>query len=88
MTLAEIGRIIHEHESTVSRQLDRIRRSLRERVTEELLREVPAGDGKAADPGLDRAQVAAALEYALEDWAFDLPRALSGGAPAENPPKK
>lgn len=88
MTLAEIGRMTHEHESTVSRQLDRIRRSLRERVTEELLREIPAADGAAADPGLDRAQVAAALEYALEDWPFDLPRALSGGPPAANPPKE
>jgi RNA polymerase sigma-70 factor len=88
MTLAAIGRMIHEHESTVSRQLDRIRRSLRERVTEELLRDIPAADGEAADPGLDRAQVAAALDYALEDWAFDLPRALSGGPPAANPPKK
>jgi RNA polymerase sigma-70 factor len=88
MTLAEIGRMIHEHESTVSRQLDRIRRSLRERVTQELLREIPAGDGEAVDPGLDRAQVVAALEYALEDWAFDLPKALSGGRASENQPKK
>lgn len=88
ITLAEIGRMIHEHESTVSRQLDRIRRSLRERVSEELLRNIPAADGEAADPGLDQAQVKAALEYALEDWAFDLPKALSGGPPAANPPKK
>jgi len=38
LTLAEIGRVVHEHEATVSRKLDRSRRRLREGVTR-ILRE-------------------------------------------------
>src|SRR6202521_2344061 len=37
LTLAEIGRTMGEHESTVSRQIDRTRRTLREAVTRRLL---------------------------------------------------
>ena len=77
LTLAEIGRMLGEHESTVSRQLDRSRRALRESVTQRLLRGAPAKDGCAAEPALDEAQVELAFEYALEDWPFDLSRALS-----------
>jgi len=55
--LREIGRTQSEHESTVSRQLDRVRRELREAVTQALLRGVPARDGHGPEPGLDEAQV-------------------------------
>jgi RNA polymerase sigma-70 factor len=79
LTLAEIGRTLREHESTVSRQLERTRRRLRELVTEFLLRGVPATDGRAAQPGLDLAQVELVFEVAIEDWGFDLSRALSKG---------
>jgi RNA polymerase sigma-70 factor, ECF subfamily len=88
LTLAEIGRTVGEHESTVSRQLDRTRRVLRESVTQTLLRGAPARDGLAAEPGLDEAQVELAFEYALEDWPFDLSRALSKGETAADPPEK
>jgi RNA polymerase sigma-70 factor (ECF subfamily) len=64
-TLAEIGRMLREHESTISRQLDRTRRALREDVAAVLRR------------GLDETQIEQAFEYALEDWAFDLSRSLS-----------
>ena len=77
LTLAEIGRMLREHESTVSRQLERTRRALRENVTQGLLSGTPARDGCPAEPGLDAAQVALALEYALEEWPFDLSRSLS-----------
>jgi RNA polymerase sigma-70 factor (ECF subfamily) len=87
LTLAEIGRITGEHESTISRQLDRLRRNLGERVTLALQQAIPARDGRAPDRGLDGAQVALAFQYALEDWPFDLSRALSK-APAADPPKK
>jgi RNA polymerase sigma-70 factor (ECF subfamily) len=87
LTLAEIGRITGEHESTISRQLDRLRRSLGDRVTQVLQQAIPAHDGRAPDRGLDGAQVALAFQYALEDWPFDLSRALSK-APAADPPKK
>jgi RNA polymerase sigma-70 factor (ECF subfamily) len=88
LTLAEIGRTLGEHESTVSRQLDRTRRELRETATRTLLHGAPARDGLAADPGLDEAQVELAFEYALEDWPFDLSRALSKGETAVEPPEK
>jgi RNA polymerase sigma-70 factor len=77
LTLGEIGRMLREHESTVSRQIERIRRVLRERVTEFLRKEFPASDGRKAEPPLDPAQVKLALEYAVEDWPFDLSQALS-----------
>jgi RNA polymerase sigma-70 factor len=88
LTLAEIGRTLGEHESTVSRQLDRIRRELREGVTQTLRRGAPARDGHGPEPGLDEAQVDLAFEYALSDWPFDLSRALSKGESAVDPPEK
>jgi RNA polymerase sigma-70 factor (ECF subfamily) len=87
-TLAEIGRELGEHESTVSRQLDRIRRTLRENVTESLQRGRAAPNSNGALAGLDQAQVDLAFEYALEDWPFDLSRALSKGEKARDTPKK
>jgi len=70
LTLAEIGRVLREHESTVSRQLEQVRSELRERVTRSLRQGTPP-------PGLDDAQISLAFEYALEDWPFDLSRALA-----------
>src|SRR5580704_8506731 len=67
LTLAEIGRVLREHESTVSRQLERIRRALRESVTQALQCEMPACNGREAEPALDMAQVELAFEYAMED---------------------
>jgi RNA polymerase sigma factor (sigma-70 family) len=88
LALAEIGRTLGEHESTVSRQLDRIRRNLREAVTQTLFRGAPAWDGHGPEPGLDEAQVELAFEYALSDWPFDLSRALSKAEAAVDPPEK
>jgi RNA polymerase sigma-70 factor (ECF subfamily) len=88
LTLAEIGRTMGEHESTVSRQLDRTRRALREDVTQTLLGGSPARDGCRPEPGLDEAQVELAFEYALSDWPFDLSRALSKGEAAADLPEK
>jgi RNA polymerase sigma-70 factor (ECF subfamily) len=87
-SLAEIGEMLGEHESTISRHLERTRRALRERVTEALQREIPAYNGSAAEPALDRAQIELAFEYALEDWPFDLSQALSTPEPAADPPEK
>ena len=88
LTLAEIGRLLREHESTVSRQLERLRRALRESMTQMLLREMPACAGRTAEPALDAAQVELAFEYAVGDWPFDLSKALSAADPAEGPPKE
>ena len=77
-TLAEIGRALGEHESSVSRNLERVRRELRGTV-EGLLRAGktatngrPAAQDGAAMPGMDDAQVALCIQYAAEDAAIDL----------------
>lgn len=57
MTLAQTGRLLDEHEATVSRQLARTRRAIREAVERYLKREA----------GLLEAQVSRCFEYALED---------------------
>ena len=88
LTLAEIGRMLREHESTVSRQLERLRRALRESVTQALQREMPACNGRPAEPAFDLAQVELAFEYAVEDWPFDLSQALSASEPAADPPEE
>jgi RNA polymerase sigma factor (sigma-70 family) len=65
LTLAETGKILGEHEATVSRQLARTRLRLRQDV-ERRLREVER---------LNDAQIARAFECAAEDaGAFDLSR--------------
>ena len=68
--------MLHEHESTVSRQLERTRRTLRENVASALRSGTPARSDRPAEPALDDAQVALAFEYAVEDWPFDLSEAL------------
>jgi RNA polymerase sigma-70 factor len=77
LTLAEIGRMLREHESTISRRLERTRRALRENVAQSLREGAPATNGCLAEPALDDAQVKLAFEYAIEDWPFDLSQALS-----------
>ncbi|HEX3371813.1 MAG TPA: sigma-70 family RNA polymerase sigma factor [Candidatus Acidoferrales bacterium] len=76
LTLAEIGRMLHEHEATISRHRERTRRSLREHVEQSLRRASPARNDCPAEPALDDAQVELAFECALEDWPFDLSEAL------------
>ncbi|HXW06700.1 MAG TPA: sigma-70 family RNA polymerase sigma factor [Vicinamibacterales bacterium] len=69
LTLARIGRLIGEHEATVSRHLARTRRGLRAEVE----RTLTAG-------GLAEAQVARAFELLLEDPAGLDVEVLLGGA--------
>lgn len=74
-TLAEVGRLCQEHESSVSRNLERIRRELRMAVEGELRR--GRGTNRAADGdgggggGLSDAQIALCLQYATEDAPID-----------------
>jgi RNA polymerase sigma factor (sigma-70 family) len=69
LTLAETGRLLKEHEATVSRQLARARRDLR-RDVERQLRE---------DPGLSDAQIAECFASASEDAGpLDLQQLLAG----------
>jgi len=73
--LAEVGKILGEHESSVSRNLDRIRRELRGNI-EELLRGNP--------PGLSEEQLALCFQYAAEDAPIDF-RTLFPAAPNPSP---
>lgn len=69
MTLAQIGRVTHEHEATVSRQLARARRTLREEI-ERRLRE---------EHRFSRAEVAECISSASGDpGTLDLAELLGG----------
>jgi RNA polymerase sigma factor (sigma-70 family) len=75
--LAEIGRVLGEHESSVSRHLERVRRDLRHAV-EEILRGGGTGggsvaaNGEAKASGLSDAEIALCFEYATEDAPINL----------------
>lgn len=60
-TLAEIGRQIGEHESSVSRNLERIRHELRARIEEHL----------RGEPAFSAAEIALCFQYAAEDAPID-----------------
>jgi RNA polymerase sigma-70 factor (ECF subfamily) len=67
LTLAQIGKLLGEHEATVSRKLERTRTDLRHCV-EVALRE---------EKKLSEAQLRLCFEYARQQWPFDLTRALT-----------
>jgi RNA polymerase sigma factor (sigma-70 family) len=67
LTLAQIGKLVGEHEATVSRKLERTRREVRKHVEAALRREKKLSD----------AQLRLCYEYAREEWPFDLTQALS-----------
>jgi RNA polymerase sigma-70 factor len=67
LTLVQIGKLLGEHEATVSRKLDRTRRDVHKRV-ESTLRE---------EKKLSEAQFRLCVGYAREEWPFDLTRVLS-----------
>src|SRR5712672_4328991 len=75
-TLAEIGRKLSEHESSVSRNLDRTRRELRQQVEQALRKGSSSLDGRAPVGGLSDAQIALCFEYASEDAPIDLDKLL------------
>jgi IS30 family transposase len=69
LPLAEIGKLTGEHESTVSRRLERTRKDLRRNVEAKLREEKKLSD----------AQLRLCYEYAREEWPFDLTVRLRGG---------
>ena len=75
-TLAEIGRKLGEHESSVSRNLERTRRELRYQVEQALRKGSSSLDGRASATGLSDAQIALCFEYAAEDAPIDLDKLL------------
>lgn len=75
LTLAQTGRLLREHEASVSRHLSAARKAIR-RDVERRLREA----------GLDAEEVAGCLEAVAEDAGpLDLDRLLSSGVSARNP---
>jgi len=75
-TLAEIGRALGEHESSVSRHLDRVRRDLRSAVETILHRGFGAENGFAAQAGLSDPEITLCFEYCAEDAPIDLEKLL------------
>jgi len=83
-TLAEIGRLLGEHESSVSRNLERARKELRARVEENLRVGSPTdGDSSAALTPMSDAEIAACFQYASEDAPIDFRQLFP-----EKPPEK
>lgn len=68
LTLKQIGQLLDEHESSVSRRLNRTRKALRRQVERALRR----------DQRLSDEQIALCYDYALQEFPFDLTQALSG----------
>jgi RNA polymerase sigma factor (sigma-70 family) len=90
-TLAEIGRLFGEHESSVSRHLDRVRRSLRESVEEILRQGLGAANGFAAQPGFSDAEIQLCFDYSAGETPIDLDNLLprqksTGPAPGKVTP--
>ena len=75
-TLAEIGRHLGEHESSVSRNLERTRRALRNDVEQALRNTRAAVNGAIAGAGLSDEQIALCFEYAAEDAPINLDQLL------------
>ncbi len=65
-TLAEIGRLLGEHEATVSRKLERTRRDIRRSVESALRRDKEFSDE----------QLQLCFQYAAGQWPFDLTASL------------
>ena len=76
LTLAQTGRLLREHEASVSRHLSSARKAIRREV-ERQLREVQA---------LDPDEIERCFEYVTEDAGpLDLDRLLNDSADARNP---
>src|SRR5207244_3581378 len=75
-TLVEIGRLLGEHESSVSRHLDRVRRDLRQAVEDILRQGIGAANGSVVQPGLSDAEIALCFEYSAGETPIDLDKLL------------
>ena len=82
LTLAEIGRLLGEHESSVSRNLERIRRELRSAVESALRSGRAAANGSQAGTGLSDEEITVCFQYASEDAPIDLDKLFPTRAPS------
>jgi RNA polymerase sigma-70 factor, ECF subfamily len=80
LTLAQIARTRGVHEATASRRLRNIRSELREQIESVLARGSAAQNGRPGAKGLSPAEIRCCLDYAFEDWPFDLSSALAQDA--------
>jgi RNA polymerase sigma factor (sigma-70 family) len=80
LTLAETGRLLKEHEATVSRQLARTRRAIREDVERQLRDDIGLNDGQmalcfetaASDPGpLDLTHMLSGRKESAPDRSYE-----------------
>jgi RNA polymerase sigma-70 factor, ECF subfamily len=71
LTLAQIGKLMGEHEATASRKLERTRRELRKQI-----------DSALRQRKLSDAQLRLCYDYAREEWPFDLALRLRAIQPA------
>jgi len=85
-TLADVGRKLAEHESSVSRNLDRTRRELRQQVEQALRKGSSSLDGRLS-AGLSAAQIALCFEYASDYAPIDLDKLLPESHPAAQKPE-
>ena len=76
-TLAEIARILGVHESTISRKLDKLAKSLRKQIVADLLRQ-----------GMSRRQAQEALEVDVRDLKIDIRQRLAQEPSAQTFPEK
>jgi RNA polymerase sigma-70 factor len=83
-TLAEIGRIVGEHESSVSRHLERARRELREKVEQCLRTGCSPADSKRLPP-MSEAEIDLCFQYASEDAPIDFRQIFPEKAPGKTP---
>jgi RNA polymerase sigma-70 factor len=67
LTLAQIGSLMGEHESTISRKLAQTRQRIRDEVEKTL----------SARYHLSADQISSCFEYATEDWPFNLSEVLA-----------
>ena len=70
-TLAEMGRLLGEHESSSSRNLERTRRELRANVEQCLRTGKHTGDHHGRLPPLSEAEITLCFQYAAEDVPID-----------------
>ena len=68
-TLAEIARLLGVHESTISRKVDKLAKSLRKKILANMVQQ-----------GMGRRQAAEALEVDVRDVSLDIRRSLAQGS--------
>ena len=76
LTLAETGRLMREHEATVSRKLARMRQRIRQLVERDLKRQYH----------LSQAEIELCYQYAMDDGVIDLGETMSTASPVVRRP--